>query len=79
LPSGGFVLPPGKATEATKAASYTVICEDSSIRANPDIESRHKVKNETPEFLHYTYAIEPLAKLWVDEWQSHFESIFGME
>jgi len=24
-------------------------------------------------------SLEPLAKLWVDEWQSHFESIFGME
>ncbi len=22
---------------------------------------------------------EPIAKLWVDERQSHFESIFGME
>jgi len=22
---------------------------------------------------------EPLAKLWVDEWQSHFGSIFGMK
>jgi len=22
---------------------------------------------------------EPIAKLWVDEWQSHFESIFGMK
>jgi len=32
-------------------------------------------------FLHYAFDqwIEPLAKLWVDEQQSHFESIFGME
>jgi len=24
-------------------------------------------------------SLEPLAKLWVDEWQSHFESIFGKQ
>jgi len=22
---------------------------------------------------------EPIAKLWGDEWQSHFEAIFGVE
>jgi len=25
------------------------------------------------------HKFEPLAKLWVDEWQSHFKAIFGME
>ena len=34
------------------------------------LPSEPKRKNET---------VEPIAKLWGDEWQSHFEAIFGVE